>query len=53
MLAHATGDLTSKALIVSVREREREFKLPIQPALVYEDMSMLEASAKVRMAAKQ
>ena len=35
------------------REREREFNLSIQPALAYEDTSMLESSAKVRMAAKQ
>ena len=30
------------------REREREFNLSIQQALAYEDMSMLESSAKVR-----
>ena len=35
------------------REREREIDLSIQPALAYEDTSMLESSAKVRMAAKQ
>ena len=35
------------------REREREIKLYIQPALAYEDVSMLESSARVRMAAKQ
>ena len=35
------------------RERGREFNLSIQPALGYEDTSMLESSAKVRMAAKQ
>ena len=34
-------------------EREREFNLSIQPALAYEDTSMLESSANVRMAAKQ
>ena len=32
---------------------EREFNLSIQPALAYEDTSMLESSAKVRMAAKK
>ena len=33
------------------REREREkFNLSIQPALAYEDVSMLESSAKLRMA---
>ena len=35
------------------RERERKFNLSIQPALAYEDVSMLESSAKLRMAAKQ
>ena len=35
------------------REREREYSLSIQPALAYDDMSMLEPSAKVRMAARQ
>ena len=34
-------------------QQEREFNLSIQPALAHEDMSMLEPSAKVRMAAKQ
>ena len=34
-------------------ERERKFNLSIQPALAYEDVSMLESSAKLRMAAKQ
>ena len=33
--------------------RERKFNLSIQPALAYEDVSMLESSAKLRMAAKQ
>ena len=32
---------------------ERKFNLSIQPALAYEDVSMLESSAKLRMAAKQ
>ena len=36
-----------------VEEGERELNLSIQPALAYVDMSMLESSAKVRMAAKQ
>ena len=36
-----------------MRERERKFNLSIQPALAYEDVSMLESSAKLRMAAKQ
>ena len=35
------------------REREREFNLSIQPPLAYEDMSMLESSAKARRVAKQ
>ena len=35
------------------RERERILNWSIQPALAYEDTSMLESSAKVRMAAKQ
>ena len=35
------------------RERERKFNLSIQPALAYEDVSMLESSAKLRMAAKE
>ena len=35
------------------RERERKLNLSIQPALAYEDVSMLESSAKLRMAAKQ
>ena len=35
------------------KKTEREFSLSIQPALADEDMSMLESSAKVRMAAKQ
>ena len=34
-------------------KRERKFNLSIQPALAYEDVSMLESSAKLRMAAKQ
>ena len=38
---------------VTERERERKFNLSIQPALAYEDVSMLESSAKLRMAAKQ
>ena len=38
---------------IGLRERERKFNLPIQPALAYEDVSMLESSAKLRMAAKQ
>ena len=29
------------------RERERKFNLSIQPALAYEDVSMLESSAKL------
>ena len=35
------------------RERESEFHLSIQPALAYEDTSMLESSAKVRVAELQ
>ena len=36
------------------RERERErFNLSIQPALAYEDVFMLEPSARLRMAARQ
>ena len=35
------------------RERERKFNLSIQPALAYEDVSILESSTKLRMAAKQ
>ena len=35
------------------RERERKFNLSIQPALAYQDVSMLESSAKLRMAARQ
>ena len=35
------------------RERERKCNLSIQPALAYEDVSMLESSAKLRMAAKE
>ena len=41
------------ALIAQGLERERKFNLSIQPALAYEDVSMLESSAKLRMAAKQ
>ena len=37
----------------SERERDRELNLSIQPALAYEDTSMLESSTKVKMAAKQ
>ena len=39
--------------VLRERERERKFNLSIQPALAYEDVSMLESSAKLRMAAKQ
>ena len=34
-------------------EREREFHQSIQPALAYEDASLLESSATLRMAARQ
>ena len=43
----------SRSLMFWQRERERKFNLSIQPALAYEDVSMLESSAKLRMAAKQ
>ena len=39
--------------IASRTVREREFNLSIHPALAYDDTSMLESSAKVRMAAEQ
>ena len=34
-------------------KRERKFNLSIQPALAYEDVSMLELSARMRMAAEE
>ena len=40
-------------IISREREREREFHKSIQPALAYEDVSWLESSAKLRMAARQ
>ena len=42
-----------QSLISCKKKKERKFNLSIQPALAYEDVSMLESSAKLRMAAKQ
>ena len=41
------------AQTVNKRERERERDLSIQPALAYEDVSMLESSTRLSMAAQQ
>ena len=49
----AVCNATTRSAQHAAREREKEFKLSIQPALAYEDTSMLESSAKVRMAAEQ
>ena len=47
------GHTCGRLPIMNSPLREREFTSSIQPALAYEDMSMLESSAKARMAAKQ
>ena len=53
MASNSRHQLSLLREIERERERKREFNLSIQPALAYEDMSLLESSAKVRMAAKQ